>query len=554
MTASLYSVETKWATDRSYYEIIMSALQKMLNSVLHIPQKLVDKIGMYRVVTVSLILLFLISIVASFTKLIYYSPLAMFTSLVIALSVALIVNVLCAKLWRIHANHESAVITALILFFMMIPSAALLKNWQLASAVALAMLSKYVFAWKKQHVANPAATGAVALVLIIGLINLIKGTKYNTDIFSWWVANPILLWPVLALGVLIVSKVRRTPMVLAFMCVGLGVFVVESLKYDPSVWVSAKLYFVSYPTLFLAFFMLTEPFTTPPQKYQQVIYGGLVGALSATSVFSPLFSMTPELALALGNLFAYIFRVKQKVFLKLKSKREVAQNTWEFSFAKPKGFNFKAGQYAEWMLPHPKPDSRGIRRYFTIASSPTEQDVRLAFRVIPEGTTKTGSTFKKAFLNLDENAEVTLSQVAGDFLLPRASENKTKVGMIAGGIGITPFASHLASVCDNKQDYDISLYYCVNNPNELAYHDEFERYSIDMGLNVIPVVSNTNDSEKYEQGYVTEALLKKHTPDVKERTWYLSGPPAMVNNYKQLLRDLGVPRRQIKTDYFPGLA
>lgn len=540
--------------NKSYYEIIMPALQKLLNSVFHTPQKFVDKIGMYRLVTLSLIMLCMISVVASFTKLIYYSPLAMMTSLAISLAVAFIVNIICAKLWRVYVNHESAVITALILFFMMIPSANLLKNWQLASAVTLAMLSKYVFAWKKQHIVNPAAMGAVALVLIIALINLIKGTRYNTDIFSWWVANPILFWPVLILGCLVVSKVRRTPMVLAFICVGLGVFVLESLKYDPSVWVSAKLYFVSYPTLFLAFFMLTEPFTTPPQKYQQIMYGGLVGVLCATGVFSPLFSMTPELGLVLGNLFAYIFRVKQKVLLTLKYKRELANNTWEFTFEKPKGLNFKAGQYAEWMLPHLKPDSRGIRRYFTIASSPKEQDLRLAFKMIPNDSPQKSSSFKKAFLNLDEKTQVTLSQISGDFLLPIASKNKAKIGMIAGGIGITPFVSHLKYILDNKQDYDISLYYCVNNLNELAYYDELESKSQTMNLKIIPVVSNSISSEKNEPAYLSKELLEKHAHGVKELTWYISGPPEMVNTYKQLLLDSGVVRNQIKTDYFSGLA
>jgi len=28
----------------------------------------------------------------------------------------------------------------------------------------------------------------------------------------------------------------------------------------------------------------------------------------------------------------------------------------------------------------------------------------------------------------------------------------------------------------------------------------------------------------------------------------------MVNAYKKLLRESGVPRKQIKTDFFPGLA
>lgn len=536
--------------NKSYYEIMMSA-RKLFNNVFQAPQKIIDKIGMYRVVTLSLLILFAISMVASITGFLYYSAFALISSLVIALGVALIINIVCARLWRVHANHESAVITALILFFMMIPSATLAENWQLAAGVALAMVSKYILAWRRQHILNPAAIGAVALALIVTAINSIQGTDYNTDIFSWWVANPILLWPVWLFGLLITSKVRRMAMVLAFLCVGLGVFVFESLQYDPSIWSSAKLYFVSYPTLFLGLFMLTEPFTMPPRRYQQVLYGGLVGALAATNVFASWFAMTPELALVLGNVFAYSFRLKQKTFLTLKSKREVAKNTWEFCFAKPKGFHFLPGQYAEWMLPHAKSDNRGIRRYFTIVSSPTEADIRLAFRVVPPNASQAGSTFKKAFLTLDKDAEVVLSQVAGDFLLPKVP---SKVGFIAGGIGITPFVSHLQWMHDSNQNYDASLYYCVNTSDELAYYEEFLALAKKIDMKLIPTISQEDVSAPYQKAYVTEALLAQHTPDFIDRTWYLSGPPAMVNSYKDLLVTIGVAPSKIKTDYFPGLA
>lgn len=57
-----------------------------------------------------------------------------------------------------------------------------------------------------------------------------------------------------------------------------------------------------------------------------------------------------------------------------------------------------------------------------------------------------------------------------------------------------------------------------------------------------------------EHGYVTAQILAHHTPHYRERTWYISGPPGMVNAYQKLLRKAGVPRRQIKTDFFPGVA
>ena len=43
-------------------------------------------------------------------------------------------------------------------------------------------------------------------------------------------------------------------------------------------------------------------------------------------------------------------------------------------------------------------------------------------------------------------------------------------------------------------------------------------------------------------------------PDYLERTFYISGPQAMVKALRQKLLAMGVRRSKIKVDYFPGFA
>ena len=59
-------------------------------------------------------------------------------------------------------------------------------------------------------------------------------------------------------------------------------------------------------------------------------------------------------------------------------RREVAERTIEFEFAKPAGFEFKAGHFLEitWIDP-PETDAEGNARAFSIASAPYED--RLTF-------------------------------------------------------------------------------------------------------------------------------------------------------------------------------
>ena len=65
-------------------------------------------------------------------------------------------------------------------------------------------------------------------------------------------------------------------------------------------------------------------------------------------------SFSPELALVVGNLVLAPFAQRQKLILKLGGLRKITSSIYEFSFPKPVGFIFKAGQYLEWMVPHKK--------------------------------------------------------------------------------------------------------------------------------------------------------------------------------------------------------
>jgi len=508
-----------------------------LSTLTHYPQVFVDRIGMYRTVTLALLALLVCSLVAGGFGWLAYNPIIQLQAVVPALVIGLLLNIGVAKLLRVHANHESVVITALILFFLVIPAASLVGNWALFAAVVVAVLSKFILVYKKQHIFNAAAIGAVALSL---------PGFYE---FSWWVSNPALFVPILILGGLVVLKIRKWTPVLWFIAIGLIVFLFEEWRFlglDFSYWSSFQTFFLSWPTLFLAFFMLTEPFTMPATKTAQAWYGAIVGGLANTAFFVPFFAMSPELALLMGNLAVYPFRLRQKLFLKFISKREIGDSTYEFIFKKPDNFTFIAGQYLEWMLPH-KADGRGERRYFTIASSPTENEVRLALKVIDNG-----STYKKKLMALQPGDEIICSQLSGDFLLPK--DITKKLGFIAGGIGVTPFSSHLQYMADCNKPFDTALLYCANTTAELAYYDEFKKIAAAIPLNVIPVIAKETVSHPMAEGFVTRELLEARVPDFVERYWYLSGPAPMVNAYDALLRKNGVPTGQIVKDFFPGLA
>ena len=496
-------------------------------------QRKLDSMGMYRVVTRSLSILVIVSLSLGISGAFPYTIPEMMLSLIVTLVVAILTNVLFSKIFRVPVNNESAVITALIIFFLIIPSATLSGQWIIALVTFIAIASKFLLVWKKQHIFNAAAIGVLALTLP-GVTEAV-----------WWIGTPELFIPLIIVGSFVVMKIRKWSLVL--WCVGVGflVYIFEAWRLDLGVVESISVFFVSWPLLFLAFFMLTEPFTTPPTKKLQAFYGALVGGLSSAAFFAPYISMSPELALIIGNLVFYPFTLRKKIHAQFLRSSVVAKDTCEFIFSRPSDISFKAGQYLEWMLPHERSDSRGVRRYFTIASAPHEDYLRLVVRFSEEG-----SSYKKKLRRLKEGDYIIASQRAGDFLLP--SDSSVKLAFVAGGIGVTPFLSHLKDVEYKKEKRDITLFYCNNRFEDIAYRGMFDSLEEEGVCKVVYLLSEEEKSG-YESGFLTKEIIKKHTPDYLERKWYLSGPPLMVYSYTKLLKKLGVSDKNIIRDFFPGL-
>ena len=127
---------------------------------------------------------------------------------------------------------------------------------------------------------------------------------------------------------------------------------------------------------------------------------------------------------------------------------------------------------------------------------------------------------------------------------------------IAGGIGITPFRSHLKYLIDERKSRNITLFYAVSDAKQIVYKDILDEAK-EYGLKVVYVLSPPAGEEppkswKGEVGFLTAEMIKKHVLDFDRRVYYISGPSGMVQANKTLLHDMGVARDQIRTDYFSG--
>ncbi len=510
-------------------------LQK-LQKLWHPIDSFLNGYTMYTVVLGNLVLLAVVAFVLSVLGVLSYAWWQLVLSGLILAAVGYGANELYAWQLKVPVNRESVWITNAILFFVLTPPANLQDVGRLASVCVLAMASKFIFIWNKKHIFNPVAI-ALVLAMLLGV-----------PIASWWVATPALAPFALVLGVLVVRKIRRFGMVLAFLAtasIGLG----WSAWQLGSSWTQfAYELYASWPIAFFAGFMLTEPLTTPATKKMRLAYGSLVGFLFGIPFqIGPLFS-SPELALVLGNAFSFVLDPRYRVFLQLKKREEIARNTYQFYFSPSRQLEFEPGQYMEWTFPHENSDARGVRRYFTLASSPTEELVQLGIR-IPENP----SSYKRQLLEMKPGETIVADQVAGDFTLPE--DHNQPVVFIAGGIGVTPFRSMIQYAVDTKQQRDITFFYVNRREEDITYRAVFDAAAKSLGITLVYVLTDTEHLPKKwagETGYITKEMLSRYIVDLKVPTYYLSGPNAMVDAYKAVLQESGVPERAIQTDYFPG--
>jgi Na+-translocating ferredoxin:NAD+ oxidoreductase RnfD subunit len=164
---------------------------------------------------------------------------------------------------------DGAILTGLFVAMVLSPHEA----WYIAACTsAVAILTKHIFRTRSANVFNPAAIGIVATFYI-----------FDTG-QSWWGAlpeiTPLALIVLFATGIFIADRVNKMPLVLVFLGVYFLLFTFTSFAGDPQGL--AEIYRAPdlHAVLFFAFFILTDPPTSPVKYPDQIICGVIVAVAS----------------------------------------------------------------------------------------------------------------------------------------------------------------------------------------------------------------------------------------------------------------------------------
>jgi ferredoxin-NADP reductase len=498
--------------------------------------RILGRVTMYALVIISLSVIGVAALALGLLGQISVAPLPLLASAAVLLIASYIANGIFGVIFRTKPQLSSMVITALLLLFIFQPTLDPSGLAVLALAATVAAATKYLLAIRGRHIFNPAAAAA----FIVGAVPALTSTTFVV----WWIGTPTLL-PFTAIGALaILFRTRRLWLGAVFVVVATAVWAVTFVTTGQAALDGVVFALLSYPTVFFAGFMLSEPLTLPPRRWQQIAEAVLVGVLFGLSFdFGPI-SSSPQLALLVGNLLAFLVGQRRGIRLTYVGKRQLSPSSWQFEFQPKAPVRFTPGQFMELSLPHAKADARGWRRVFSIASAPGDgAPVRFGIR-LPERS----STFKKALLALEPGAKVSATSVGGDFVLPG---DDSKLLLVAGGIGITPYIAHLAALRASGVPRDVALVYAIASKDDLAFTEELRTAGCP-----VTVVSREKPTPLpkgwtwVQSDRMTGEQLMSVVPDAKDRHTFLSGPPAMVGSLKRALHRSGV--RYIHTDVFIG--
>ena len=189
-----------------------------------------------------------------------------------AVAVILIITQLtqlaCTRLWRLpRFDPKSALISSLSLCLLLRTDSALL----MAATAAVTIASKFVLRWNGKHVFNPTNFGLVAMMAVTGQVWISPGQ---------WGSAALAAFLMACLGGLVVNRASRSDVTWAF----LGFYV--AMLFGRAWWLGDPLaiplhQIESGAFLLFAFFMISDPKTTPDSRAGRILFAFLVafGAL-----------------------------------------------------------------------------------------------------------------------------------------------------------------------------------------------------------------------------------------------------------------------------------
>ncbi len=217
-------------------------------------------------------------------------------------------------------------------------------------------------------------------------------------------------------------------------------------------------------------------------------------------------------------------------------------NVRSFRFPRPAALSYKAGQFLFATIK--TEGGKELSKPFSVSSSPTETEHIEFSKKLSE------SEFSTALKALKVGDWARIDAPYGNFTF---EGEHAKICLLGGGIGITPFRSIAKYCTDKHMGTKVTLVYGNRSENDVVFREEFEAMQKqNPNFKLVLTVNEASSGWKGATGFINTDLIKNEVPDYKENVFFTCGPPPMVEAMEKLVEALGLPKTQLRREYFAG--
>ena len=230
--------------------------------------------------------------------------------------------------------------------------------------------------------------------------------------------------------------------------------------------------------------------------------------------------------------------------------------TFRFAADPPVLFTYQPGQFVTLNL---EINGKVVKRSYSISSTPSRpHSLEITVKRVPPPSdaldAPAGLVSNWLHDNIRVGSEIKLSGPLGKFT---CFANPTqKMLMISAGSGITPMMSMSRWVLDTAADCDIVFLNSARSPRDIIFRQELEWISSrhpKFRLAITTTRSEPGQAWLSFTGRFTPSLLSAIAPDFLQRTVYVCGPNAFMQEVKAMLEGLGFPMQNYYEESFGGV-
>ena len=205
---------------------------------------------------------------------------------------------------------------------------------------------------------------------------------------------------------------------------------------------------------------------------------------------------------------------------------------------------FYAGQYISLAFDM---DGHTICRPYSISSAPFEARAEHPFVEITVRRSK-GDGWISDYINesLKVGDRLIGSMGLGQFYYEPLRDAKNIVAL-AGGVGITPFASMAKEIAHDTLDVDLTILYGSVSSDDIILKDDLAALEGEH-VHVVKVLSGDEPGWTGEKGFITAELIKKYSKG--DCSYFVCGPQAMYRFLRGEVAKLDVPAKRVRFEVF----